>query len=822
MAKISLGEFGYRTPGVVQVDQPSVGEALARAGGEAADVAAATIARTNARAEAEAEAKRREGRRVESLTIESQALNELAAARKGIIRGLQEGTIHRDQAFNVWKEQAPKIITDKLGSASEENRALIKASLIGPIGVMGMEIEDAADARFRQDVGAGMDGYLEGLERFATEDLDYSVRNAESAIDSYGPLAGLTTEQIAGKKQSFRERAAINALNEYIVLNRDNVPALQRAQALASKSNYLTPEARNQFYATIQSYMDGAERRIEAQRRQAEAEAQKQNAIIASDLEISVRRGQAGYREIENAFRESVITPAKRTELVVYLDEKLKKEADKAAKQREQISRVESALSGSLSLDFRSETDRDAVDAYFTAVIGPSLQKLAAPEAAARIADFSGRVGIIPRPVREQIRGALRAGLPAVRAEAADLLDRLKASNPGVVDDFSAEDIALGNAIANYVNAGVAPQQAVTIAEEAIKVPEPAKDAREVRYRAEKASEKNRQRLAKELGSGFNVFGPSMPEKIPDAMAGEFETLVKNEFIRGGDLDIAQKTALDHLKGVWGMTEIGGRRWMKYAPEVVYRVQGEDPAWIGEQLYEELSKDALWQGKPDLLLQDDSITGRESKPSYVVLMRKDGALEPVLGKDRRPLRFRPDYASSPAGRRRMQQVKEEAHEQYQKATKRYLDALKDPGSTSEDLEKLKTESDLLHSRWESLMKAGEESIDDATRGELGVLKRPDGGQSTEISITVTDKRLNEGKPTNIPLLVRGQKNVDALLRGEKWTREQEEHAITRAAERVKAGASLPSYGSIEEAEVAARARSKSKDTKEGFEKTAPY
>ena len=95
----------------------------------------------------------------------------------------------------------------------------------------------------------------------------------------------------------------------------------------------------------------------------------------------------------------------------------------------------------------------------------------------------------------------------------------------------------------------------------------------------------------------------------------------------------------------------------------------------------------------------------------------------------------------------------------------------------------------------------------ALGGELGVLDRPDGSRSTEISVTIEDDRLNGGKPTNIPLLVRGQKRVEDLLAGKKPTREQVRHAISRAANRVAGGAALPSYGTIEEATQAASARS---------------
>lgn len=98
------------------------------------------------------------------------------------------------------------------------------------------------------------------------------------------------------------------------------------------------------------------------------------------------------------------------------------------------------------------------------------------------------------------------------------------------------------------------------------------------------------------------------------------------------------------------------------------------------------------------------------------------------------------------------------------------------------------------------------SGDDPLTGELGVLNRPDGGRSSEISITVTDERLNQGRPTNIPTLVHGQRSVDSLLAGHRVTAEQEDIAIRRAQQR-SYGRPLPAYGSIEDAERAAVARS---------------
>lgn len=102
------------------------------------------------------------------------------------------------------------------------------------------------------------------------------------------------------------------------------------------------------------------------------------------------------------------------------------------------------------------------------------------------------------------------------------------------------------------------------------------------------------------------------------------------------------------------------------------------------------------------------------------------------------------------------------------------------------------------------------TTDDARFGELGMLKRPDGDVSTEISITVTDPRINGGAPTNIPTLVKGQVAVNSLLSGKAPTHQQYDMAVKRAAERLKAGATLPSFGSIDEAVKAAEERSATK------------
>ena len=112
------------------------------------------------------------------------------------------------------------------------------------------------------------------------------------------------------------------------------------------------------------------------------------------------------------------------------------------------------------------------------------------------------------------------------------------------------------------------------------------------------------------------------------------------------------------------------------------------------------------------------------------------------------------------------------------------------------------------------------AADDPLTGELGVLDRPDGGQSSEISITVTDPRLNDGRPTNIPLLVEGQTDIDKLLAGAPPTPTQQEFAMQRALVRSQR-APLPSYDTIEQAVEAAKARSQAGGSRQKFQPPPP-
>ncbi len=101
---------------------------------------------------------------------------------------------------------------------------------------------------------------------------------------------------------------------------------------------------------------------------------------------------------------------------------------------------------------------------------------------------------------------------------------------------------------------------------------------------------------------------------------------------------------------------------------------------------------------------------------------------------------------------------------------------------------------------------GAEDTGVPTTGERPRVQNEDGSVSSELSITVTDPAINEGKPTNIPSMFEGVK------------RPQEE-AIRRIVEAggkdPETGRELPAFDTIEEAVAAAQERSDSLLSSEG-------
>lgn len=374
-----------------------------------------------------------------------------------------------------------------------------------------------------------------------------------------------------------------------------------------------------------------------------DASLEHERALAASDLEIAVREGRLGEKAIDQAFEAKWITGKKRTELVL-ASRKLAEDGATGIAVRE---RFRAVMDGDDLYDPTNKKDRKQVDALFNSSILPELEKLPAEARPAMLAEVIGKVGIVPSVVRSRLQAQLYSGSPQDIVQAADTLDRLGAKNPALLRQIDPMAREVGTQVSTLVRAGVPPQEAVRRVETARSQATSERDVRSQMYQEE--GKANQRWLGSQTSSVFRFNEP----EIPDAMRGEFELLVRESFLRTGEIETARRTALQDVKTVWAETGVNGRQeWMKYAPEAYYPAQG-DAGWMREQLVvdvnEALSTDVAQVPAERIHVVPDLLTAREAalgRPTYTVLIQdeKSGEFLPALNG------WHPDYETSPAGK----------------------------------------------------------------------------------------------------------------------------------------------------------------------------
>jgi hypothetical protein len=379
------------------------------------------------------------------------------------------------------------------------------------------------------------------------------------------------------------------------------------------------------------------------------------SAESVSDLEIGVSRGERGYADVQAFFDNKLISGAKRTALFKEIDRQ--RAGEKIVEAYD--NRVMEALAGMRGpLDPRKGgEDRKQVNRFYDANVAPSLAESGASmdQVAAAKADFAWRTGMVPDVVQGEIRGAFRAGNAEQAREAANLLGLLEIHEPALLHDFAERDIALGKHISQLTQYGVAPDRALEMARTAQTQSQAQRNELLSQYSTGGFTAENAERLV-DL-SGSDPWGPFGDTPLSNQMVGEFEDLTREMFMLTGDIDVARSAAWAVLSRSWAKTEVNGAvQWMKYAPERYY-APGVDPAWIREQLVEELGPFTTSDPKPeDLQLVPSRFTARTAgsgRPVYAVLLRDaEGRFAPVLDADNQAIdTYRPDYETSPAAQR---------------------------------------------------------------------------------------------------------------------------------------------------------------------------
>ncbi|CAA7621193.1 hypothetical protein [Magnetospirillum sp. UT-4] len=395
----------------------------------------------------------------------------------------------------------------------------------------------------------------------------------------------------------------------------------------------------------------------------AQAAADKANDLARShwysDFTIRLNRGELGYGDIERAYEKGLLKPHERSDAVIKLDKRREKDTEAAAA----IARVTTAFAGAGTvLDPKSDDDRKAVNAHFGA-LASGWQNLDVGTVTEKTVDYARRVGIVPDPVKSQVRGWLRAGSEDQKVAASQLVQQLRNANPQLLKDFADEDLRQADLVNTFSGYGVPPADAVRKAEEAMRRPKGEADALRQQYEAVTKSDLPETWLKKQLQPSW--FGNAA---LPPVLSEEFSALAREEYTLHGNMDAARATALSRLQRVWGVSNLtnqaGAAQFARFAPEKFYAVGDAPPAeqskWMKEQLLADLQgQDGLWDpgtpldGRLWLIPNPDGAADRETGlPLYGVMVRAtDGTTHLMRKSDGRALLWKPDWATSPAGKR---------------------------------------------------------------------------------------------------------------------------------------------------------------------------
>lgn len=413
-----------------------------------------------------------------------------------------------------------------------------------------------------------------------------------------------------------------------------------------------------------QSLLDAAQKQLQAERNAADADQKRQQDAVRAqteaDLGVKLERGEAGYTDLDLARQNGSISPSFWSTQTQALDKQNAENATNA----QLMAKADMAGKGGVPLDPKNAGDVKGLNMLFNATAA-TWRDLPPDQAMAAALAFTIQKGVVPEKVQSMVRGGLRSGDPNQAILAADTLQQMRNANPQLLNDFSQDDIRLGNLIDTYTSDGVPPAKAVEMANASMNVSEVDRKARDGDYDAQRGKTPADQQASDQKWLSAQVpgtaswyqFWRSNPE-VGSVARGEFDNLSRLEFERTGDLESSRKTAIDYMNRVWGVTQVAGpARLQKFAPERFYGIPNLSPddnaKWMNEQLLSDVGKGAMQDPNNPLSVDrlmvtpDPTRTDDQGRPTYQVSVKgADGLLYAVTGKDGKPLPWTPNWDTS--------------------------------------------------------------------------------------------------------------------------------------------------------------------------------
>lgn len=322
---------------------------------------------------------------------------------------------------------------------------------------------------------------------------------------------------------------------------------------------------------------------------------------------------------------------------------KIEKKTLQQSKLNAQSMLVDMTKQGQVILDPYDKNHQNAVEADWQRTLqqnpvqGEELTNLAV--------DYVGQVGVVPKSMESSINAMMMSGTPEQMSIGSDMLEQMAEIDPSLVNQFNDKTRTLARKVQDNINAGMSRQEAVNSANESIfRSGTPEYQVRVEEYRKESI----------DFPEGkFTEFFRNDPDLVPAGMKADYNTLLKAYYVDEGlQLDSAQDLAIEKVKNRWSVSTVDGKpRWMKYAPETMYK-NGANPEWIQKQLAGDvlalspLQKDAK-KFMESIYIEVAPETVQRPDPSYLVFQKDEqGRIEPLMFESGEQMVFKPDYTKT--------------------------------------------------------------------------------------------------------------------------------------------------------------------------------
>lgn len=286
MARIDMGNFGYRTPQsnpntpTPNVDT-QVADATQRLGQTAVGIGERMFYDDRQEKERAAQAG--------AVLAHAKIQNGMADAYDQLNADVLEGKVDKIGATARWKEVTDQVVNDNLQGVDANRASIVRAQADGIRGRFQNNLFDTFRKRDQQQVGADITAYGEESMRLGARDPNAAIGQYGTFVDRMGPAAGWSPEQIGKSKQAFKENVTFNSFRRagQDAMQSGN-PAMveQVQQRLAGpEGDAMDPAKRNALDQTLFGWQQSMEARAERELAKADREAERRLKTASDSLE---------------------------------------------------------------------------------------------------------------------------------------------------------------------------------------------------------------------------------------------------------------------------------------------------------------------------------------------------------------------------------------------------------------------------------------------------------------------------------------------------------------------------------------------------------